>query len=404
MNINEIRKDFEFLNKEINGKPIVYFDNACMTLAPNQVLEKMNWYYKDNFSCAGRSNNKIAEKVNYEIDLARKEIAEFINAKSSREIIFTRNTTEGINLIANSFDFKKGDLVLITDKEHNSNLIPWQNFRDKKGIEIGIIKSNEDGSFDFENFKKLLEKKPKMVSIVYTSNLDGVRNEPMKDIVKNSHEVGAKVLIDAAQTIGHEKIDVKNLDVDFMAFSGHKMLGPTGTGVLYCKIDEMEKLSEFLVGGGAVAESSYENHIAADFPEKFEAGLQNYAGIIGLGEAVRYLKKISFDNIYDQELKINKKITEFLSGIEGVKIIGPKEAEKRPGIINFYHNKLDAFEISAYLDKMGNIMARVGQHCVHSWFKSRGIKNSCRLSFYFYNTEEEADVFIETFKKILKLI
>ncbi len=403
MNIIEVRKDFPFLNKVIGNKPVVYFDNACMTIPPKQVLAKMDWYYEENFSCAGRSNNKIAEKVNYEIELVRKEVTEFIGAKSVREIIFTKNTTEGINLVANSFNFKSGDLVLITDKEHNSNLIPWQNLRDKKGIEIGIIKSDIYGNFDYEDFKKWLEKKPKMVSMVYVSNLDGVKN-PVENIIKDSHKVGAKVLIDAAQAVGHERIDVSKLGVDFMAFSGHKMLGPNCTGVLYCRLDEMEKLEEFLVGGGTVFESSYKSHIAADFPERFEAGLQNYAGFIGLGEAIRYLKNIGFDTIKKYELTVNKKITEFLLGITGIKILGPEDFNLRPSILNFYHHKLDSFEIADYLDKLGNIMIRAGQHCVHSWFKSRGIKSSCRLSFYFYNSEQEAEIFIETFKNILKLL
>jgi len=396
--LNKIREDF----KVLNGDKIVYFDNACMSLKPNQVVEAMNDYYYNFSACAGRSSHKLGDKVTKKVKESRKIITDFINAKSENEIIFTRNTTEGINLLANSFDFKKGDIVLITDKEHNSNLVPWLVLRDKIGIEVRICKSKEDNTFDLEKFSELV-KGVKLVSIVHTSNLDGITN-PAEEIIKIAHKNNALVFLDCAQSIAHRKIDVKKMDVDFMAFSGHKMLGPTGTGIFYGKQKLLENLKPFLVGGDTVEFTTYDNYKMLPLPEKFEAGLQDYAGIIGLGEAVKYLKNIGLDKIQKREFEINKYITEELSKFQNIKIIGPKDASLRSGIIDFYIDGVDMHQFAIMLDNMANICIRSGQHCVHSWFENRKIKNSARISVYFYNTMQEAEKFVENLTKIMKII
>lgn len=401
LNTDKIRADFNILNPEKGPVP-VYFDSACMSLKPNQVVEAMNDYYFNYPACAGRSSHKLGDKVTKKVKETRQLIVKFINAQNENEIIFTRNTTEGINLLANSLGLRKGDVILISDKEHNSNLVPWLLLRDKIGIVVKIIPSNEDGSFNLNNFSKLIAG-VKLVSVVHTSNLDGATN-PAKEIIKIAHQNKALVLLDAAQSIPHKKIDVQYLDVDFLAFSGHKMLGPTGTGVFYGKYKLLEKLEPFMVGGDTILSSTYTDYKFLPVPEKFEAGLQDYAGIIGLGEAIRYLSKFDFKDIALHELKLNTYITEELRKIPQIKIIGPKDAKDRAGIIDFYIEGTDMHKFAIMLDEMANIEIRSGQHCVHSYFASRKILNSARISLYLYNTMEEAKTFIINLNKVLKIL
>jgi cysteine desulfurase/selenocysteine lyase len=401
LNTDKIRADFNILNPK-NGSVPVYLDSACMSLKPNQVIEAMNDYYFNYPACAGRSSHKLGEKVTKKVKETRQLLAKLINAKNENEIIFTRNTTEGINLLANSIGLQKGDIVLISDKEHNSNLIPWLLLRDKIGIVVKIIPSNEDGSFNLDNFSKLVIG-AKLVSIVHTSNLDGATN-PAKEIIKIAHQNNALVLLDAAQSIPHRKIDVQDLDVDFLAFSGHKILGPTGTGVFYGRYELLEKLEPFIVGGDTVLSSTYEDYEFLPGPERFEAGLQDYAGIIGLGEAVRYLSQFDYKDIAEHELKLNAYLTKELQKIPRIKIIGPKDAKDRAGIINFYIDETDMHKFAIMLDEMANISIRSGQHCVHSYFASKKIFNSARVSLYLYNTMEEAEAFIANLNKIMKIL
>jgi cysteine desulfurase/selenocysteine lyase len=406
MDIEKIRQDFPLLQTKLRGKPIVYFDNACQTLRPWSVINAMNEYYQQYSACGGRSVHRLGEMVTEKCEQARETIAKFIGAKTKQEIVFVRNTTEGINLIAHSLGLKRGDVVLTTDKEHNSNLIPWQILVKKVGIVHQTIPSKQDNTFDLDEFKNTMEQlqgKVKLVSLVFTSNLDGV-TIPAKEIVKISHQYQAKVLLDAAQTVPHQKIDVRNLDTDFLAFSGHKMLGPSGIGVLYGKYQLLKELEPFMVGGDTVEHSTYTDHKLLPPPEKFEAGLQNYAGIIGLAEAVKYLESVGFDNIIEQEHKLNRFITKEISQIPGVKIIGPNDPALRGGIISFYLEGVDSHQIALILDESANVMIRSGQHCVHSWFSSRGIKSSARISLCFYNTLNEAQILVQNLKRIINLL
>ncbi len=399
LNTNKIRSDFKLLSGE---KKPVYFDSACMSLKPNTVVEAMNEYYFSYPACAGRSSHKLGDKATKKVKETRELIANFINAKSEKEIIFTRNTTEGINLLANSFSFKNGDVVLITDKEHNSNLVPWLRLRDKLGIVLKKIPSNDDNTFNLEKFSELV-KGAKFVSVVHTSNLDGATN-PAKEIIELAHKAGALVHLDCAQSIAHQKIDVRKLNVDFLSFSGHKMCGPTGTGVFYGRQRLLEELSPFLVGGDTVLFSTYDSYEMLPVPEKFEAGLQDYAGIIGLGEAVKYLSQFDFEDIRAHEFEINKYVTESLEKFPQIKIIGPKDPTLRSGIVNFYIENTDMHKFAIMLDEMQGIAIRTGQHCVHSWFHAKKIYNSLRVSVYIYNTMDEAKIFVETLTKILKII
>lgn len=403
MNIEKIRRDFPALDKKQTKKTIVYFDTACQSLRPQAVIEAVNRYYQQEPACSGRSMHQWAAAVTREVDQARERIARFLNASRPQEIIFTRNTTEGINLVANTFPFQAGDVVLISDKEHNSNLIPWQMQVKRRGIVLKVIPTQPDNTFNMGAFDAMLDERVKLVALGFTSNLDGV-TIPAAIIIKKAHEKGARVLLDAAQTAPHHPIDVRALDVDFLALSGHKMLGPSGTGVLYGKYALLESLPAFLVGGDTVANSTYTDCDFLPPPEKFEAGLQDYAGIIGLGAAVEYLQRIGFDAIRKQETLITQTLSEQLRDVPGLKIIGPEDPALRGGITTFYIENIDSHRVALMLDQMANILVRSGQHCVHSWFNSRQIKGAVRASAYFYNTLEEASLLADCIKKVRKVL
>lgn len=396
--MNTYNQDFPLLR---DGK-IIYFDNACQTLRPGSVIKAMNEYYEIYPACGGRSMHRLAAKVTEQCDLARKSIADFIGAKHKEEIIFTRNTTEGINLVANCFGLKSGDVVITSDKEHNSNLIPWQVLKTRIGIVHKIIPTDTNGQLDMLAYEQALSGAT-LVSMSMTSNLDGV-TFPVEEIIHMAHKAGAKVLLDGAQAVPHRKINVTKLDVDFLAFSGHKMLGPSGMGVLYGKRDLLNALSPFLVGGDTVSSSTYDSHEFLPIPEKFEAGLQDYAGIIGLGEAVSYLENVGFDFIAETEHTLNAYVSSQLKKIDGLTIIGPEDPNLRGGIVSFYIKGKDHHQIALMLDETAGICVRSGQHCVHSWFASRNIPGSVRASFYFYNTLKEAETFVTNLKKIISIL
>jgi cysteine desulfurase/selenocysteine lyase len=400
LNAEKIRQDFPILQKKVNNKPIIYMDSACMTLRPIQVIDKIKEYYTDYPACGERSLHKLGRRVDEETGRARETLKKFINAKSANELILTKNTTESINLVANAFPFKPGDVVLGTDKEHNSNLLPWQALA-KKGVVYDYVESSEDGTFSLENFKRKLNKKVRLVAMVMTSNMDG-SSVPAKEIVKIAHDNGSLVLLDAAQAVPHHEVDVRKLDADFLAFSGHKMMGPTGTGILYGKEHSLATLSPYIVGGGTVIDSTHTTAKYEEAPHKFEAGLQHYSGLIGLGEAANYIMKIGRDNIEKHETSLNKFVTEQLAGL--VDVIGPKDAGKRSGIFSFNAGSTDPHEIAMMLDQMENVCVRSGAHCVHSWFNAHNLRGSVRASFYLYNTQEECQKFADTLKMALKIV
>jgi cysteine desulfurase / selenocysteine lyase len=402
MDIRKTRQDFPILDG-IEKKPFAYLDSACQSLRPRQVIDAINQYYLKENACSGRSMHRLAAAVTNEVDQARTGLAKFFNAAKKEEIVFTRNTTEGINLVANSMGLKAGDAVLISDKEHNSNLIPWQILAQRQGVVLKIIPTCPDNTFDLQAFEKLLDSQVRLVSLGYTSNLDGV-SIPAEEVIKLAHRKGALVLLDAAQAAPHRKINLKALDVDFLALSAHKMLGPSGMGMLYGKYQLLEKMQPFLVGGDTVASSTYTTCEFLPPPEKFEAGLQDYAGIMGLGAAVKYLAGIGFDAIQKQETLLNEMITNEIKSIPGLKIIGPADPRLRGGIVTFYIEGIDSHRIALMLDQMANIMVRSGQHCVHAWFHAHQIKGSVRASLYFYNTPEEAELFTSNLKKIRKVL
>ncbi len=401
--IHSLREDFPLLAAQTGKKAVIYFDTACQSLRPRQVIDAIDHYYLEESACAGRSMHHLAAAVTLEVDRSRSILAKHLNATRKEEIIFTRNTTEGINLVANSLTLKAGDVVLISDKEHNSNLLPWQRIAQKSGVVVKIVPSLPDNTFDLAAYERLLDEKVKLVSFYFTSNLDGV-TIPAEEIIKKAHGKGALVLLDAAQTAPHRKINLKALGVDFLALSGHKMLGPSGMGILYGKYALLDKMEPFLVGGDTVSSTTYTSGEFLPPPAKFEAGLQDYAGIIGMSAAVKYLESIGFDSIQKQELLLNEYLTRETQDIEGLHLIGPADPRLRGGIFTFFIDKLDSHRIALMLDQMANIIVRSGQHCVHSWFNSRGVTGSVRASFYFYNTLDEVELFVANLRKIRKVL
>lgn len=433
-----VRKDFPALENYHNGSPPVYFDNACNTLVPRPVIEALNEYYNDFPACGeGRSRHRFAAEVTDRIDGnpdlgmkgSRNLIKEFLNASSHKEIIFTLNTSHGVNIVALGTQFKPGDIVLHTDKEHNSNLIPWLRLRKKGIIQTDHIDTTGDQEFDLDMFeRKLKSGKVRLVSMGFTSNLTGY-TVPAKEIIQLAHRYGSKVLLDGAQTIPHQAIDVKDLDVDFLAFSLHKMCGPRGVGVLYGKAEYLgsatreEDESEDVVlptmlGGDTIYDTTYEEYTLLQPPERFEVGLQDYPGQIAAGAAVEYLQKVGMENIRAREEKLNTylsgKLMERYGDLGWFRILGPKDPAKRSGILSFEVKRPNANGIAEELSEKRNIMIRDGQFCVHSFLnKEFGVgwsgpqlpneqRMMYRISFYFYNTIEECDIFLDTLHEVFE--
>ncbi len=416
------RNDFPALSQKRNGKPPIYFDNACMTLKPKSVINAIMEYYTKFPACGGegRSAHWFSSEVNKGVEEARKSIAKFIGAKSEREIIFTRNTTEGINIVANGYPWGKNEKVLTTVKEHNSNLYPWKDLEKKGIIKYYYLPFKEDHTFDLGGFEKFVKEKGiTFVSMGITSNLDGY-TIPFKEITDVAHRYGAKVLLDGAQYIPHNKMDVGEADVDFLSFSVHKMCGPSGIGILYGKYELLKEIKPFIKGGGMIADTFLDRDpIYLSPPHRFEAGLQDYAGIIGAGEAARYLMEIGMEDIakYEEELNsyLDKKLKELPEYGKEFSIIGPSSPEKRSGIttlifarsgVVYMDENPPKIGIASLLDAWENIMVRSGEFCVNAWFNFYKIsreREKVRASLYFYNTKEEVDKFVEAISKIVSL-
>jgi len=399
IDVDRIRKDFPILNREINGQKLIYLDNAATSQRPWQVAQAVYDFYTKHNANIHRGLHTLSEEATEMYEEAHRAVKEFINARTWEEIIFTRNTTEAINLVAYSLGvrrFKPGDEIIITMMEHHSNMVPWQMLKDLYGIKLHYIKLRPDGTLDLEHYRSLLSPNTKLVSVAHVSNVLGVIN-PVKEIIKLAHDVGALVLIDAAQSAPHLKLDVQDIDCDFMAFSGHKMLGPTGIGVLYGKKELLEEMDPFLRGGDMIKQVKIEGASWNDLPWKFEAGTSNIAGGIGLKAAIEYLQNIGMDCIFEHEKALAKYTINKLKEIEEVKLFGPEE---RIGVISFIVEGISPDLVGIAMNEKG-IAIRTGCHCAQPLHEFFGIRGTARASFYLYNTFEEADKFIERLKEII---
>ncbi|MEK7433371.1 MAG: cysteine desulfurase [Cyanobacteriota bacterium] len=404
ININEIRKDFPILDRKINGKPLVYFDNGATSQKPKIVIDTFRKFFEEYNSNVHRVGHTLGQESSVAYEEAREKIAKFINAKTSKEIIFTSNATDAINLVSYSWgsdNIKEGDEIIISIMEHHSNFIPWQQLAKEKKAVLKIANITDTYELDMDNFKSLLSEKTKLVAITMMSNTLGTIT-PIKEICELAHKYKAKVIVDASQSVPQMPIDVIDLDCDFMAFTGHKMCGPTGIGVLYGKYEILETMKPFLFGGGMITSVSIEDSYWEMPPQRFEAGTPKIAEVIALGQAVDYLSKIGMNNIKNYEKELVGYFLDKLSSLEHIKIYGSLDLEKRGSAIAFNVGKVHPHDIGTLLDECG-IAVRVGHHCTMPLHTKLGISASIRASLYFYNTKEEIDYFIESLKKIMRI-
>ncbi len=399
MDVERVRRDFPIYSSRRGD--IVYFDNACQTFRPRQVIEAANDYYFDFPACGGRSIHHLATQVSIKIDEAREKIARFIGCSSPNEIVFTKNCTEGLNLIAKGLRYEEGDAVLTTDMEHNSNHVPWLQLAASVGLRRKYVKTPPDGVFDIEAFKDALSKDVRIVSLVHTNNVTGT-TVPAREVVEIAHDRGALVMLDGAQAAPHLKVDVKTMGVDFYAFSMHKMLGPSGVGVLFAEEEAGKDVEPLITGGGGVSLTEYDSATYLSAPEKFEAGLMNYSGVIGSGAAVDYLSAIGMDDVKDHDTILNSFVTKRLMELDLVKILDPVDPKKRGSIVSFNVEGLGSHDVAMILDEMDKVMIRSGMHCTHPFFTSRGIDGCARASFYVYNTIAECERFVKAVASLVE--
>lgn len=401
-NVDEIRKDFPILNREVNGYPLVYFDNAATSQTPKQVMDVIVDYYSNYNANIHRGVHSLSQEATDKYEGARRKIQQHFNAEKAHEIIFTSGTTHGINLVASGFAsfLKKGDEILVSALEHHSNIVPWQMLCEKTGAILKVIPMNEQGELIYESFEELLSEKTKMVFLNHVSNALGTIN-PIKKIIDKAHEKGAAVLIDGAQAAPHIKADVQALDVDFYVVSAHKMCGPTGVGILYGKEEWLNKLPPYQGGGEMIATVSFEKTTYADLPHKFEAGTPNICGGIAFGAAIDYMNSIGFEAIARYEDELLYYATLKLQEIEGMKLYGT--SREKTAVISFNIEGLHPYDIGTLVDKMG-IAVRTGHHCAQPIMDFYKIPGTVRASFSFYNTKEEIDRFIEAVKKAKSML
>ncbi len=401
-NVREIREQFPALRQTIYGKNLIYFDNGATSQKPQVVIDAINRYYSKDNANIHRGVHYMSQKATGEFEEARKTIQVYLNAKKSEEIIFTKGTTDSINLVAFSFGelLSSGDEILISAMEHHSNIVPWQMLCERKNLKLRVAPINSKGELIIDEFDKLLNNKTKLVSIIHISNTLGTIN-PVKDLIKKAHSVGAKVLIDGAQSIQHLKIDVRDLDCDFYTFSSHKVFGPTGIGVLYGKEAVLDSMPPYQGGGDMISKVTFERTTYNELPHKFEAGTPHIAGGICLGEAIRFLSSQNLNAIQKHEKYLADYAQDMLDTFEGVRIIG--EAKEKTSVVSFIVNKIHPFDIGTLLDKQG-VAVRTGHHCTQPLMDFFKIPGTVRASFAFYNTKEEIETFIAAVEKSISIL
>ncbi len=392
LNTERIREDFPILKRKVYGKPLVYLDNAATTQKPKHVIQAINDYYENYNSNVHRAVHRLSQEATHAYDEAHEKVAGFIAANGMEEIVFTKNTTESINIVANSLprllQLGKGDEIVLTQMEHHSNIVPWQQAAKRTGAKIRFLEIDGNGELKLQQLQQLINKKTKIVAFTHVSNVLGTIN-PAQEIITAAKEAGALTVVDAAQSVPHMPVNVKELGCDFLTFSAHKMLGPTGIGVLYGKRELLEKMEPALYGGDMISEVSFEDAKWNELPWKFEAGTPNMAGAVGLAAAVDYLQKVGMEKVHEHEKVLTRKAMERLKQIEDLTIYGP-EAEKRGGLVAFNVNGIHTHDVSAILDAEG-IAVRGGHHCAMPLARLLGVPGTTRASFYLYNTTEEID-------------
>ncbi|MFY9152606.1 MAG: cysteine desulfurase [Prolixibacteraceae bacterium] len=398
----KIRQDFPILNQKIYNRPLVYFDNAATTQRPIQVIEALNKTYTEFYGNIHRAAHFLADKATMAYEETREKAQKLINAETREQIIFTKGTTESINLAAFSFGeafIQEGDEIIVSEMEHHSNIVPWQMMADRKGAKIVMLPINDEGGLLLEKLDELITSRTKLISVAHVSNVLGTIN-PVKQIAKTAHEKGIRIFVDGAQAAPHLRIDVQDLDVDFYAFSAHKMYGPNGVGVLYGKKELLNQIPPYQGGGEMISEVKFSGTTYNELPYKFEAGTPNISGVIAFGAAIDYLQHIGIENAAAWETELLNYATSLLTLIPGLRIYGT-QAEKS-GVISFNVDGIHFFDLGTMLDKLG-IAVRTGHHCADPLMDHFGIQGTVRASFAFYNTKEEIDRFVDALKKVITM-
>lgn len=395
MDVASIRADFPTIR---NGRGI-YLDSACQSLRPDSVIRAIAGYYEGYPACGGRSVHSMATQVSMAVDETREALARFFGTRDPDCYVFTRNCTEGLNTAAMGLGLGRGDVVVTTDTEHNSNHVPWLRLQETRGVERRMSRSSPDGRFDLEAFQRCMDRRVKVVSVQHSSNVTGC-TVPIRAVAEIAHDYGAIVVVDGAQSAPHFPVDLARADVDVYCLSVHKMLGPSGMGVMYGKREVLEAMAPLSLGGGTVGLATYDSVNLAPIPDRFEAGLQDYAGIVGTKAAVEYLTHVGMDEVERWDAMLMERMCSSLEDVRGLHIVGPEEPCLRGSVFSFNIDGLGAHDIGMMLDSMAGIMIRSGMHCAHPYYVSRGIDGSARASTYLYNTVEEVDAFAEAVRKI----
>lgn len=401
-NINKIRADFPILSRKVNGKDLIYFDNGATTQKPKQVIESIINYYSNINSNVHRGAHTLSHEATTAFEEARKYIAGFINAKSEKEIIFTKGTTESINLMANVLNdwIQRNDEIIITSMEHHSNLVPWQQLCKEKEAKLKVVPVDRSGELDMDLFEEMLNPNVKLIAVAHISNVLGTIN-PVKEIIEKAHVFGIPVLIDGAQAIAHTKVDVQDLNCEFYCFSAHKAYGPMGIGVLYGKEAWMKQLKPYQFGGEMIESVSFEETTFNTLPYKYEAGTPNVEGVLAMQTALKYINELGIENIQEYEDELLEYATAKLLEIEGMRIIGT--AKNKTAVISFVVHGIHPYDIGTLLDQMG-IAVRTGNHCAQPLIEQYNIPGTVRASFAVYNTKEEIDIFVEGLKKTITML
>ncbi len=393
-----IKDDFPILSQQINDKPLIYLDNASTTQKPNLVIEKIENYYKNTNSNIHRGVHHLSQKATDEYENSREKVHKFIGSNSSKEIVFVRGTTEAINLVANSHVkplLSKGDNIIISQMEHHANIVPWQMITKEKESEIRIIPINENGELIIEKLNELIDKRTRFISVNHVSNTLGTIN-PVEKLIEIAHKNNIKIMIDGAQAVQHMKVNVSKMNADFYCFSGHKMYGPTGIGVLYGKQEILESMQPYQGGGDMIKSVTFEKTIYNDIPNRFEAGTPNIVGVIGLGKAIDFIENITIEEIEKLEMELLNYATDKISSIEKVRIIG--NSNKKASVISFVIEDIHPHDIGTIMDKLG-IAIRAGHHCTQPIMDFYEIPATARASFAIYNTKEDVDKLVEAIEK-----
>ncbi len=400
--VAHVRRDFPILSRSVHGKPLVYLDNGATSQKPQAVIEALSRYYREENSNIHRGVHFLSERATAAYEEARQKIQAFINAAHKEEIIFVRGTTEAVNLVAQSYGrsaLKAGDEIIISAMEHHSNIVPWQMLREQTGARLRVIPINHDGELVLDEYRRLLNDKTKIVSVTHVSNALGTV-APVHEIVAAAHDRGIPVMLDGAQAVPHLKVNVQELGCDFYAFSGHKMFGPTGVGVLYGRRELLDKMPPYQGGGDMISLVTFEKTHYNVLPYKFEAGTPNIAGGIGLGAAVDYLQRLAWEQVVAHEEDLLAYATEKLAVIDGLRIIGT--AKEKVGVLSFVFDKIHAHDVGTILDQEG-VAVRAGHHCAMPVMQRFGVPATTRASFAFYNTRDEIDVLANAIQSVLKV-